>query len=318
MAEANPLPSLMDLSISAPVVRRVRPNGKRHWKKKERVAKKLQDEAQRESAKAEISQDSDEEAVSDVLEETSNYVALLSEDDESKGDVIESREVTLKPDETQMSSGSADFSVLDKTEGEHLSRKMIKILRWDLPKSGLSYRIEDGSTMVDALAAHLGTSKNLVAMATDPVYGRGKRRMVLLEAGTRIAATGGQGFPVKSVPGHIRIDIEQAKSMSVLVHETSAVDEIKVSGSLKSMDRETGVNFTVGQRGGYRKQASHIIKLDLVKAIARGYTFFQNEYTKIVYGMGSWDSNVNWWTGEMHLNLDGVPEERLAVIEKCS
>jgi len=53
-------------------------------------------------------------------------------------------------------------------------------------------------------------------------------------------------------------------------------------GSLKNMGRETGINFTVGARGNYRKRATHLIKLNLVMAVEAGFIFHENKFTSSV------------------------------------
>ena len=76
-----------------------------------------------------------------------------------------------------------------------------------------------------------------------------------------------------------------------LVHETASGEMIKESGFISSMDHFGGVNFTVGSRGGYRNQADCLVKIEaknLVLAISRGWEFFENRFTGLVFGAGRW------------------------------
>ena len=62
------------------------------------------------------------------------------------------------------------------------------------------------------------------------------------------------------------------------------------------MGRETGMNFTVGKRWRYRIKATHLLKLDVVKAVSAGFLFHENKYTGIVYGLGLMvDGRGNEW-----------------------
>ena len=66
---------------------------------------------------------------------------------------------------------------------------------------------------------------------------------------------------------------------------------IKESGFISSMDHFGGVNFTAGSRGGYRNQADCLVKIEaknLVLAISRGWEFFENRFTGLVFGAGRW------------------------------
>ena len=148
----------------------------------------------------------------------------------------------------------------------------MSLLRWQLPSSGLSFEENNGTVLVDKVAGFLRGSARKIITATDPIYGNGKDRMIVLRGDKeRIGALGGHGFFVPNVPGNKQVDLGRARTLKVLIHETDATKEIVSSGVLKCMGRETGINFTVGKRGSYRSRATHLFKLDVVKAVSAGF-----------------------------------------------
>ena len=102
---------------------------------------------------------------------------------------------------------------------EQLSRKLVKLLRWDLPSSGLAYRDNDASVNVLHLAHHFQVTPSTVIKATAVNVGRGKRQMIAFKeriVGTdreerRVAALGGHGFHVPNPQGHKLIDKEDVE-----------------------------------------------------------------------------------------------------------
>ena len=144
-------------------------------------------------------------------------------------------------------------------------------------------------------------------MATDPIYGHGKQRIVILVSGEtsvkRIASTGGHSFRVRNPPGHAQISEKRATEIKFLVHKTdsNSIDSIRGTGSLMDIKR-AGVQFTIQTSGSNKKRATHDFQIDILKAIKKGYQFFENKFTGIVYGQGVWDGS--WWTGEIFLGLN--------------
>ena len=61
------------------------------------------------------------------------------------------------------------------------------------------------------------------------------------------------------------------------------------------MGRETGIDFTVGVRGNYRKRATHLMKLNLVMAVDVGLVFHENKFSGLVYVLGEIPLE---WNGE--------------------
>ena len=188
---------------------------------------------------------------------------------------------------------------------EQLSRHLVKLLRWELPSSGIPYNQNDGSVNVVHLAQHFQVTQSALIKATSSDVGKGKRRLITFEEkvnGTnrterRVAALGGHGFHVPYPQGHILIDKDDSEIFSPLIHETDARDKIEESGVLSAMKREGGINFTSKQRGGYRSKANVLVTLDaqqLKSAIESGLTFFHNQFSGLVFGVGRKTENGNW------------------------
>ena len=188
---------------------------------------------------------------------------------------------------------------------EHLSRQLVTLLRWGLPSSGITYHENDGSVSVSHLAQHFQVTPSVLVKATSPDAGRGKRRMIAFEerivgtnrTETKLAALGGHGFHVPNPQGHKLIDKEDAKLFAPLIHETDAREQIEKSSFLSAMRREGGINFTSKRPGGYRPRADTLVTMDekqLSSAIKSGLTFFFNEYSGLVFGVGKKKPNGAW------------------------
>ena len=188
---------------------------------------------------------------------------------------------------------------------EQLSRRLVKLLQWDLPSSGLAYRDNDASVNVIHLAHHFQVTPSTVIKATAVNVGRGKRRMIAFEeriVGTdreerRVAALGGHGFHVPNPQGHKLIDKEDVEFFAPLIHETDAREKIEGCGFLSAMSREGGINFTSKRPGGYRQNADAMVTIDacqLLSAIENGLNFFHNEYSGLVFGVGKRKGDGNW------------------------
>ena len=201
---------------------------------------------------------------------------------------------------------------LSRTEArglEQLSRQMVKLLRWDLPSSGVTYNKNDGSVNVAHLARRFHTTPNDLVKATSLDAGRGKPRMIAFEemvVGTnsteiRVAALGGHGFHVPNPQGHKLIDKDDAAFFAPLIHETDAREKIEDSSFLSAMSRQGGINFTSKRPGGYRPKADTLVTIDekqLSSAIKSGLNFYHNEFSGLVFGVGkkmldgTWDLRI--------------------------
>ena len=129
-----------------------------------------------------------------------------------------------------------------------------------------------------------------------------------------MAVTGGHGIDIVLAPGNVRISCKRGKEIGILVHETyeENLDSIGDIG-LSAMNR-AAICFSVGQRGYWRKDATNGIIVYLEKAMREGYVFFENHINGIVYGVGRWDEEKQWWTRYINLKLDEPETERLAKI----
>ena len=128
------------------------------------------------------------------------------------------------------------------------------------------------------LARYCGAPEMQVEMATDPIYGHGKQRMVILVSSYTfekiIASTGGQSCKVRNPPGHAQISEERATEIKFFVHKTDSksIDSIYRTGSLMNIKRE-GVHLTIQTSGSYRRRATQEVQFDILKAIKNGYIF---------------------------------------------
>ena len=170
------------------------------------------------------------------------------------------------------------------------SKRLVILLRWDLPASEIAYNLYDGSASVLNLARYLRAEESDIEMAISD--GSEKPRLFLFQLGNegkhKICVLGGHGFPVLSPIGNWPISKVSVASYPILVHETASGEKIKESGFISSMDHFGGVNHTIGSRGGYRNQAKNI-----VLAISLSWEFFKSRFTGLVFGAKRW-INDGW------------------------
>ena len=125
---------------------------------------------------------------------------------------------------------------------------------------------------------------------------------------TWIAALGGHNFPVFAPPGHAIIPLPTKSiplDLTPLVHETGAVREIRTCKFLSSMKRSGGINFCPRETGGYRPKAPYKVCIEeaqLQAAISEGLVFFENRFSELVFGVGRWDYQKNWWDGRIPMD----------------
>ena len=193
----------------------------------------------------------------------------------------------------------------DMTSLNRLSKKVVQLLRWDLPSSGLPYLPLDGSAHLTDVAKYFGIQEDAILFALSPEVG-GKPRVMAYEVGLgdqqkkRICTLGGHGFPVHSPLGHCLISKQSASCYPDLIHETDKSEQIQNSGFVSAMSRFGGVNFSVGVHGGYRSHANCLVTIqarELAHAIAGGWEFYENRFTGIVFGTGKWDRDG--WDGRI-------------------
>ena len=94
-----------------------------------------------------------------------------------------------------------------RREREREREKRVRLLRWDLPKTGISFSCLDGSAIIGEVANHLKVLVEILMYSTSALIGgRDKMRVLIYEHWSsgvkevRIFALGGHGFPVFS-PG---------------------------------------------------------------------------------------------------------------------
>ena len=217
--------------------------------------------------------------------------------------------------------GKSFFPQNSKVQDRHkeqLSRNLVRLLRWDLPRTGIPFSQNDGSAQIHEVARYLRVSTDELKLVGKGFIGA-KIRTVVYEKifqgnrEERVAAIGGHGFAVFAPPGHCLIPRPSAccqdNLITPLVHETDKIGQIKKSNFLSSMDRPGGVNFSPQVSGGYRPNANSEIRIDetqLFNAIRDGLQFFQNRFSGIVYGVGCWDQQKNWWDGKIPLYYANV------------
>ena len=50
--------------------------------------------------------------------------------------------------------------------------------------------------------------------------------------------------------------------------------------------------------------------MHLYNAIRDGLQFFQNQFSGIVYGVGCWDQQKNWWDGKIPLCYANIATQK--------
>ena len=128
-------------------------------------------------------------------------------------------------------AGVCDYNI------QKLSRDLVRLLRWDLPKTGITFSSRDGSAIIGDIANHLRVPVEILMYSTSALA-RGKDKMRVLiyehwssgEREVRISALGGHGFWVFAPPGHCLIPKPSENCPSALTplyHETDKIRHIK-------------------------------------------------------------------------------------------
>ena len=189
---------------------------------------------------------------------------------------------------------------------DRLSRDLVRLLRWNLPKLGIAYSRYDGSVRIAGAARYFHVPEGKIIDATTSST---KVRIVIFQRlsldinKVRIGACSGHGFCVYAPPGHCLVEKTIGHChIAPLMHETAHADLIIESNFLSAMDREGGVNFNPRISGGYRPRAEFeaiISETELAKAIKNGIQFFENRFSGLVYGVGAWNQGKGWWDGKI-------------------
>ena len=75
------------------------------------------------------------------------------------------------------------------------------------------------------------------------------------------------------------------------------------------MDRPGGINFHPQVSGGYRSRATCDITIDemqLTQALNGRLDFFENRFSGLVYGIGVWDYEADWWNGKIPMHYMSI------------
>ena len=123
------------------------------------------------------------------------------------------------------------------------------------------------------------------------------------------AALGGHSVAVCSPPGYYILGKGSLQQHCPLVHNLSAVKDIKASGFLSQQRRIGGINFC-SKRNIYRQNTSHQIWIkfeDAKKASKDGMTFVGNRFTEVFFCTGAWEYGK--WRGKL-------PPQYLAIVER--
>ena len=161
---------------------------------------------------------------------------------------------------------------------QKLSHKIVRLLRWDLPLSGIHFSSLDRSARPVDVARHLLSSAEAIitAASSDGIVRVVTFQLIPQEGSeVKISACGGHGFPVFSPPGHTLLpEFAGPGLVAPLFHEIGSANAIKQSGGLLAMERIGGINFNSKICGGYCPRADSIIKIkeeELILAIKEGF-----------------------------------------------
>ena len=182
-----------------------------------------------------------------------------------------------------------------------MSRKVVTLLRHNLPNSGLPYANDGSIRMKDLIelwkSQGFFTTEEKIIACSDPYYGGGKSRFVVsqeaqgLQGGKFLVATGGHSFPLSMPFGSIPVRSDCARLIDPAFHQTDAKDEIEQAGFISQMRREGGINCSYGSNHSYARRGNGYWIL-VAKSISFGIRFCHNQYSDIVFCMG--EGTAKW------------------------
>ena len=205
------------------------------------------------------------------------------------------------------------FFKLPKGQGVKCAKNLSFFLRHGIAKGRYSPR--DGSVEIEEVERSLGMDREKILVAVSPEYDEEKkRRFVVIKLvhpdgsiSLRIAALGGHSVAVSSPPGHYILGKESLLQLCPLVHNTSAIKEIKESGFLSQQGRQGGINLC-SKVNNYRLKSSHQIHVDAENSTKKGFTFFGNRFSEVVFCTGVWEDGR--WTGKIPLKYLSISQRR--------
>ena len=118
-----------------------------------------------------------------------------------------------------------------------------------------------------------------------------------------MAALGGHSVEIMAPPGHYMLGMESIHQLGPFTHRTNAVQKIIETGTFCQQKRKGGINLCTG-KNVYRASATHEIEVDAELAFKRGYTFFGNRFSHVIFATGQWVDGH--WEGK-------VPPEFLTI-----
>ena len=173
-----------------------------------------------------------------------------------------------------------------------------------LPDSGKPFDQNDGSLLLENVAKLLKHSPERILKAI--LIQRGQKiRVVAFDKFNkhrkerRICALGGHFFLVKNPIGAFGVCLERAIKMQILVHETDSLSDIRRSDTLSCMNRPGGINTTVRVSKGYRSKARWEIEIVVAMAVHDGVFVVENRISEVVYCLGEWNKERNWYDGSI-------------------
>ena len=225
----------------------------------------------------------------------------------------------------KMPSAPAPGIFSNSSEGKTISRKLVHLLRHDLPGSGLQFS-DDGAVRVkDVIEKWKNegfecTEEKIVA-SSHKDFGGGKVRYVIGEMtgfGSFIGAIGGHSFPVSNPLGTDPLSDHAATQIKFAYHATTATTKITSSGFISQMQRTGGINCFYKTQNelphAYETNTSGF-KIDLVEAMKFGIVFQHNRFSDIIFCLGKWDESKGMFDGKLPIEIKkGKTKVNLAML----
>ena len=193
-------------------------------------------------------------------------------------------------------------------EGVSLSQRLAKLLRHDLPQSGLTFT-GDGAVLLDDVLQlwrnnGFHCTEEKVIAACNPAYGNGKTRVIVGEVigqGKFVCAVGGHSFELHNCIGTQPMSMAEAKKTKYAFHVTKSRREVERSGYLSKMQRN-GIHCfympSSGRNHAYFQEGDRL-KIDLEAAMQSGIEFHHNLFSDIILGMGKWQHDSHNFDGRI-------------------
>lgn len=197
----------------------------------------------------------------------------------------------------------------DFSEAVRISRKIVHLLRHDLPKSGLRYAT-DGSVLLSEVLEFLkisgfSTTEEKIVAASHSTFGEGKLRYVVgqITNGPKfVGAVGGHTFDVSFPLGSIPLVPEGAARLGPVFHRTDAIRAICKSGFISKMKREGGIHLFFGSNHAYQRTGQGF-RVYLEVAMRHSLVFSWNRFSNILFCLGK--PTGDSFDGKLPLKIEG-------------